>query len=379
MAVIVVTGPNKVDSRGIRTVMYMLVANDGTAHVHSREVTGDRDTVRKQLAKFHRLPETSVSFDPHYDDNPTPDFHYQVRNALPQLGLTKLKTKRFPTGAAGTPNDVKWWTGDQVWFTGSANCAGRIDRNRKLTILPRTVGHMPTIMRFEQTDTDQGWRFLDPQGGRIGFLSETGTFGPEIELEKGIHPTLFGHNGSFLSEGLVATDAGVVVDLEKKRRFKSWTPHVDAIGIAGDQAWQISGSRLVAFYPGHETGERWQDLEGGQSAPGAMFEGGAGSLLVYMDPGRDVIGFVQSYDKLLEIKLPAGTGIRAIHVITDDTIWFTGKGGQSLFRLDRQINLIEYPCATAGSDLFQLDKGPDSLWFTEPKNNCVTFADISNL
>jgi hypothetical protein len=376
---ILITGPNKVDWHGVHTVLYMLIADDDASQVLQHEVNGDRASVRKQLAKLHRLPEKSVTFDPHYDDNPTPDFDYEFRRANYELGLTKLRTNRFPTGAAGTPNDVKSGSGGQVWFTGSANCVGRLDDSRKLTIFPRNVGHMPTIMRWGELDGQYGWSFLDPEGRRIGFVGDNGKFGREIELETGVHPTQFGANRGVLRRGLVATDGGIVVDLDQDRRFKSWVPQVDAIGIADDLAWQISGSRLVSFYAGHDTGERWQALQGGESKPGAMFEGAPNAWLIYMDPGRDVIGFVESYDRILEVKLPAGTGIRAMNVISDDTIWFTGKGGQSLFRLDRQRTVKEYPCATADCDLFQLDSGSQCLWFTEPKHNCVTFADISNL
>ncbi|PAL20003.1 hypothetical protein [Sphingopyxis sp. GW247-27LB] len=310
-----------------------------------------------------------------------PVFNYDYREADYELGLTKLKTTRFPTGAAGIPNDVQWGTGDQVWFTGSANCVGRLDRERTLKVFPRAVGHMPTIMRPDRhaPSYDYGWRFLDPIGRRIGFIDDFGNFREEVELEPGLTPTMLGPSEGYISYGLVATQSGIVVDLAQNRRFRMRTPTVDAIGWARDLTWQISGSMLTSFYAGYDTGDRSLVLDGGRSKPGFMVKGAPNDYLIYMDPGRDVIGFIEDYDEILEVKLPPGTGIRSMLVYTDLTIWFTGKGGQSLFRLDRKRTVIEYPCATAGSDLLHIDHGSQCLWFNEPKNACVTYADISNL
>jgi streptogramin lyase len=308
------------------------------------------------------------------------DFYYEFREAEYEPGLTKLKTKRFPTGAAGTPNDVKWGNNDNVWFTGAANCVGRFDNARKLTIFPRKVGHMPTLMSRDQhpLNFEYGWRFLDPVSRRIGFIDQFGKYHEELELEPGLTPTMFGPGKGLFQCGLVATDAGIVVDLVQNKRFQMRTPKVDAIGLALDSLWQISDSRLTCFAPGYSTGGRSLTLEGGYSKPGCMVAGRPNTYLIYMDPGRDVIGFIEGYDKVLEVKLPAGTGIRAMHVSTDMTIWFTGKGGKSLFQLDRKRTVIEYPCVT-DSDLLHIDSGSQCLWFTEPKHNCVTFADISTL
>ncbi|WP_296722660.1 hypothetical protein [Erythrobacter sp.] len=379
MESIEITGPNRVDSNGIRRLSYTHVTKDGY-HALSMVVNGDREAVRKQVAKHHGVPLARVSFGPYYRDEPQPDFDYQYRQATYERGASNLVTKRFATGAAGTPNDVRVSWGGSVWFSGSANCFARFDEARNLSIVKRTVGHMPTVMWFERSLPDYGWRYLDPQGRRIGFISDSGVFGDEIVLEAGAHPVMFGPNGSDFNSPIVATDAGFVLDLQKNRRFATWTPTIDLIGIADDTAWQIANSKLVCFFPGHERGERWAALKGGNSKPG-FIQGPAASHgnLIYMDPGRDVIGFVEGYDKIVEIQLPQGTGIRWMHVVTEDNIWFTGKRGQSLFKLNRKRIVKEYPCATPNSDLFRLDMGSDSLWFTEPSHNCLTYADISNL
>lgn len=304
---------------------------------------------------------------------------YSRTTARHQASPLKLKTKRFSTGAAGTPTDINWGGGSGTFFTGSANAIGCIDDHEKLRVYSRSVGKPPLRLAqgFSVASQRSGYRFIDPEAGRIGFFNYE-TFEDERVLENGVRPLCIGPT-SYFERRLIGTDGGYVLDYDRK--VMTPASPVSAVAYGPEfMFWYLSGDKI-----------HWVDPDSGIGRPLAMpypvqadelVLGPEDRSVAYLDKSRDVIGLVRGRTVIAyeveEFELPAGLAPRSL-ALNIGTLWFTGRNGASLFRFDRMRTLYEYACADTGSDLARLSFGADVAWFTEPKHAAISRANLVGL
>jgi streptogramin lyase len=293
------------------------------------------------------------------------------------LAPLKLQAQRFSTGDAGAPIDIVWG-GPETWFTGAANAIGWIGEDRKITTIPRTVGTSPTRLStgLFWDNTRYGYHFIDPAAGRIGRVSNDGVEeGPALGL--GMRPTCLGPSFSFQCE-MIATDGGHLMNISRNEKFTVPERRIVAVGNGPDsRVWYLSDNELCWFHP-----------DSGISRPVAApepiyadaFIRGPGiyNSLAYLDRTRNIIGWIREpnqkgYIQLEEFQLPAGLEPRAL-ALGLGSLWFSGRGGKSLFRLDHMRTAYEYPCADNTSDLTALACGSNEIWFTEPGHSAISHA-----
>ena len=299
-----------------------------------------------------------------------------------QLSPIKLKTKRVPTGAAGAPIDIAWGGGDGTFFTGSANALGCVDEKYKVTVFPRSLGKPPQRLAegFSLTSQRSGYRFIDPEGGRIGFFNYD-AFEEETVLEDGVRPLVVGPT-SYFERKLVGTDGGYVLDYGRYGKVATHASPVTALGQGPEWLfWYLSGTTLHWVSPESNIG-RPLAMAHPVQADEFVWGPGMDRALAYLDKARNVIGLIKGRGmpefEVEEYELPADLAPRAL-MLNIDTLWFTGRGGASVFRFDHLRTVYEYPCADPGSDLTRLAFGSGDVWFTEPKHAAVSRADIVGL
>lgn len=311
---------------------------------------------------------------------PTP-VEYSRTIARHQASPLKLKTKRFSTGAAGTPTDIQWGGGDGTFFTGSSNAIGCIDEHEKLTVFLRAVGKPPArLAQGYSVDLQRsGYRFIDPEAGRIGFFDYE-KFEDETVLENGARPLCIGPR-SYFERSLIGTDGGYVIDYGRHGKVATPASPVSAVAYGPEWLfWYLSGEKI-----------HWVSPENSIGRPLAMpypvhadelVLGPGDRTLAYLDKSRDVIGLIRGRHvvayEVEEFELPAGLAPRSL-ALNIGTLWFTGRDGASLFRFDHMRTLYEYACADVGSDLARLSFGADEAWFTEPKHAAVSRASLVGL
>jgi hypothetical protein len=311
-------------------------------------------------------------------NRPTPVV-YRRTPVRHQLTPQKLQTERIATAGAGAPIDIYWDGGTGTFFIGDANAVGRIDEHHKVTVFPRTVGHAPQRIAqgYSRVSNGSGYRLIDPEGGRVGFFRYD-HFEEEDVLASGVRPLSLGPT-SYYESDLVGTDGGYLLDYGRHGKVLTPANPLHALGSGpGSLVYYLSGTTL-----------HWLSLESGVGRPLAMpypiyaeelvWGPGTADTLAYLDKVRNVIGLIREYRitefEVEEYELPPDLQPRALKLSIAD-LWFTGRGGASVFRFDRLRTLYEYPCADPASDLTRLSFGANEVWFTEPRHAAVSRADI---
>ncbi len=307
---------------------------------------------------------------------------YTRSTARHQLSPIKLKTKRIPTGKAGAPTDIVWGGGSGTFFTGAANAIGCLDEHHKVTIFPRAVGKAPQRMAngYSRTSQGYGYRFIDPEGGRVGFFKYD-SFEEETVLEDGVRPLCMGPT-SYREHDLVGTDGGYLLHYGEHGKVETSASPVTAVGSGpGWLFYYLSGTTLHWVDPERKVG-RPLAMPYPVQADEFVWGPSLDRALAYLDKARNVIGLIKNYRltnfEVEEYELPPDLGPRAMS-LNIGTLWFTGRGGTSIFRFDHMRTLYEYPCTDPASDLTRLSFGSGDVWFTEPKHAAVSHAEIVGL
>lgn len=295
------------------------------------------------------------------------------------LAPQKLQTQRIAAAGVGAPTDIYWDGGSGTYFTGAANAVGRIDEHNKVTVFPRTVGHAPQRIAqgYSRASNGYGYRLIDPEGGRVGFFRYD-HFEEEEVLASGARPLCLGPT-SYRQYDLVGTDGGYFLDYGRHGKVLTPASPVHALGSGpGSLVYYLSGTTLHWLNPEKAVG-RPLAMPHPIHAEELVWGPGAADALCYLDKVRNVIGLIREYRitefEVEEYELPADLQPRALKLNIGD-LWFTGRGGASVFRFDRFRTLYEYPCADPASDLTRLSFGADEVWFTEPKHAAVSRANI---
>ncbi len=305
---------------------------------------------------------------------------YYRKSLRHKLSPFKISLQRSPTGPVGVPFDLNTGLYDPIWFTGTANAIGYLNRERKLTVFPRSEGVRPCFMAMTRASNERGLWFSDPEGGRVGFVNEDGEFRSEFELGVASAPRALTAN---LSNILVATKLGRLIELPTRKERVVKQKAIDAVGFGPvDTIWYSADGDLYCIDPySSEGGEfRFELPESRDIRELYISEGNWNYWLCYCDEKRDIVGFITTGNspteiRVIEFDLPPGTGPRAVFE-EDRILWFTGRDGKSLFRIDYEKNLTEYQCSDASADLTRLKRNFNEMWFTEPRHSSISVANI---
>lgn len=316
------------------------------------------------------------------DPRPPTPLNYRRIPVRHVLAPQKLQTQRFSTKDAGTPLDIHWG-GSNIWFTGGANVIGWIDEGRNVQIHHRTVGAPPRRLANgrHRPDGRYSYDFIDPEAGRMGRVS---IYGVEDDPPSppGLRPLCLGPS-HHRQHDLLATDGGHLIGLERGEKFTVPETRITALGRGPEwMIWYFCESKLYWFHP--ESGLSRPSVTPEPIYADELVHGpGVYPTLAYLDRTRNIIGWLREpdhrgYVQLEEMELPLGLEPRAL-TLGVESLWFSGRGGASLFRLDHMSTAYEYPCADAQSDLARLSYGSREIWFTEPAHGAIGRASTVGL
>ncbi|GAB3097788.1 NHL repeat-containing protein [Lysobacter terrae] len=284
-----------------------------------------------------------------------------------------IQPKRYPVAGAGKPLHIVW-SGQHLWFTGSANCIGRrTQESGDIKLFQRRRGVCATRIAEWREPGANRLLYIDPEGGIVGSIGideqmvehEFPGAKPRALMQDGIDVWIGCGSAPFL----LRAEANAITPVPYQ------TP-IDAVSRGPESClWCFSADTLKAMDLERRTAHTWK-LPATFHVRDLCIDS-ASAHAYYCDEDRDVIGRITALDTVVEYQLPKGTGPRRVRRGPKGALWFTGRQGRSLFYIDGRV-VKEFPSAHSNSDLFDFDCGAgETLWFTEPDANCL--ASVSTI